>query len=264
MDISTLLVSCLFCIKNDVYLFDDFSKAHSSLSTCYHIVHVDPPCGLQYNDVEDAFGSSFDAMTQDKAAVYRTKLGGDSTELTRLLEYDVADNLLERYGPNGIAINEENGDLAVVITDWNNPRTEIYSPSENGGTSSFNTEPSTILYHHEFRIQGPNADLYGALTDGLTYDADMRVFFIASPGGISIYEAFDQYDLLGFIRVDDLCSNNVVGGGYLWMTCNRKLLRMPLAAEAMRNDMPTNSEDQNNDEDTEMFNEGTTTIMHRV
>ena len=195
-------------------------------------------------------------MTQDKAAVYRTKLGGDSTELTRLLEYDVADNLLERYGPNGIAINEENGDLAVVITDWNNPRTEIYSLSENGDTS-FNTEPSTILYHNE-RIQGPNADLYGALTDGLTYDADMRVFFIASPGGISIYEAFDQYDLLGFIRVDDLCSNNVVGGGYLWMTCNRKLLRMPLAAEAMKNDMPTNSEDQNNDEDTEMLDEGTT------
>ena len=109
------------------------------------ILHVDPPYGLQYNDVEDAFGSSFDAMTQDQPAVYRTKLGGDSM-LERLLEYDVADNLSERYGPNGIAINEENGDLAVVITDWNNPRTEIYSPMRMGmHPSTLNPLPYCII-----------------------------------------------------------------------------------------------------------------------
>lgn len=192
-----------------------------------YLYFTDPPYGLQYNDVEDPWGYAFEIMTQDKPAVYKLSLEDTDTEPERLLEYPVATAWDERSGPNGIATNNKNGDLAVVITDWNNPRTEIYSPNEEG---AFNPEPTKVLLHDQYRIEGPNASLYGALVDGITYDADMHVFFIASPGGISIYDtSTNEYELLGFIRVDDLCSNNVVGGGYLWMTCNRRLLRIPLA-----------------------------------
>lgn len=39
------------------------------------------------------------------------------------------------------------------------------------------------------------------------------------------------YELLGFVRIDYLSSNNVIGGGggYLWMTCNQRILRISLA-----------------------------------
>ena len=193
----------------------------------------DPPFGLQYNDVDDPVNYAFDELvTQDVPAVYR--IGEESNEIERIIEYP---NAQDTGSPNGVARNDENGDLAVCITDFNNPRTEIYSPNKDG---TFNNEPSIIIYHDEYRIEGPNEDM-GALVDGLTYDADMRVLFISSPGGISIYEAFDDYELLGFIRIDDLCANNVVGGGYLWMTCNQRLLRIPLAMEST------------GDEDVDMF-----------
>ena len=81
---------------------------------------------------------------------------------------------------------------------------------------------------HEYRIEGKN-EAYPPLTDGITYDPDRRVLFISGPGGIYIYDASDEYDLLGFLRVDDLVANNVVGGEYLWITANQRLLRVPLA-----------------------------------
>ena len=189
-----------------------------------YIYFTDPPFGLQYNDVDDPVNYAFDELvTQDVPAVYR--IDGDSNEIERIIEYPTAQ---DTGNPNGVARNDENGDLAVCITDFNNPRTHIYSPNDDG---TFNNEPSTVLYHDEYRIEGANEDMV-ALVDGLTYDADMQVLFISAPGGISIYEAFDDYELLGFIRIDDLCANNVVGGGYLWMTCNQRLLRIPLATDS--------------------------------
>ena len=191
-----------------------------------YLYFTDPPFGLQYKDVDDPFAYSFQMMTQDKPAVYRTKRINQNpvlVETERLLEFEVAEEPSERFGPNGIALTG-NGDLAVAFTDWNNPRTHIYSPGEN---STFNPEPTAVLLH-EYRIEGKNA-AYPPLTDGITYDPDRRVLFISGPGGIYIYEAFDEYDLLGFLRIDDLVSNNVVGGGYLWITANQRLLRVPLA-----------------------------------
>ena len=37
------------------------------------------------------------------------------------------------------------------------------------------------------------------------------------------------YEFLGFLRIDDLVSNVAVGGGYLWITANKRLLRLKLA-----------------------------------
>jgi gluconolactonase len=191
-----------------------------------NLYFTDPPYGLQYSTVDDPFGNSFELMTQDKPAVYRRTEEGD---LERLLEYEVDSDWAKRSGPNGVARIDANGDLAVAITDFGNPRTEIYSPNELVLDGTFNPIPSATLLH-EYRIEG-EFDFFPALVDGITYDADIGVLFISGPGGIYIYDAAvgNSYDLLGFIRIDDLCSNNVVGGGYLWMTCNQRVLRIPLA-----------------------------------
>eukprot|EP00550_Attheya_septentrionalis_P004087 CAMPEP_0198294014 /NCGR_PEP_ID=MMETSP1449-20131203/20075_1 /TAXON_ID=420275 /ORGANISM="Attheya septentrionalis, Strain CCMP2084" /LENGTH=408 /DNA_ID=CAMNT_0043993815 /DNA_START=55 /DNA_END=1282 /DNA_ORIENTATION=- len=190
------------------------------------IYFTDPPFGLQYRTVDDPFGFSFELMTQDAPAVYKLSVGGD---LERILQFEVSDDRSKRFGPNGIAINEQNGDVAVAITEFGNPRTEIYCRFDNG-TIDVTNPCKTLL--HDYRIEGPN-DSFPPLVDGNTYDGDMHVLIISGPGGIYIYDTWEEelggYGLLGFIRIDDLCSNNVVDGGYLWMTCNQRLLRIPLA-----------------------------------
>ncbi|KAL7531284.1 hypothetical protein ACHAWF_003703 [Thalassiosira exigua] len=196
---------------NDMVLVDDV------------LYFSDPPYGLQYNDVEEPFGQAFTDMPQDKPGVYR--LDPETMEPERLLAYDVAEVLAERAGPNGVGINEKNGDLIVAITDFNEPRTEVYAPDEDG---KFDVSSPKKILPHEHRIEGENA-AFPALTDGLTYDPDRDVVFVAGPAGMYVYDAANDYDYLGLVRVDDLCANNVVGGGYLWMTCNHRLLRVPLA-----------------------------------
>ena len=188
---------------------------------------TDPPFGLQYKDVDDAFGYSFDLITQDAPAVY--SLNEPGAEPLRLLEFDVPEAFSDRYGPNGLGVNDANGDLAVVITHWNNPRTIIYPRNEDGTISK---APKKVLLH-EYRVGGGNADQgWPALSDGLTFDTDLGALFINGPGGVYIYDAED-YEASGFIRTDDLCPNNVVGGGYLWISCFTKgIHRVPLAKPA--------------------------------
>ena len=55
---------------------------------------------------------------------------------------------------------------------------------------------------------------------------------MAGPGGVYIFSSVDDYELLGFLRIDDFLSNTFVGGGYLWITANQRLLRVPLAMPA--------------------------------
>ena len=191
---------------------------------------TDPPFGLQYKEVNDPFGYSFELMTQYAPAVYKYTLHSDKQkdsdgDIARLLQFEVNEDWSKRSGPNGIAFNKETGSLAVVITDWNDPRTEIYAQNTDDG--SYNPKPKMIL-KHEYRIDGNPT----ALADGATYDANLGVLIVSGPGGIYMYEhvADDNYETLGFLRIDDLCSNNVIGGGYLWLTCNQRLLRVPLNA----------------------------------
>ena len=71
-------------------------------------------------------------MTQDAPAVYKYTLHSDKQEgsdgdIARLLRFEVNKDWSNRAGPNGVAFNKETGSLAVVITDWNDPRTEIYA-----------------------------------------------------------------------------------------------------------------------------------------
>mmetsp|Transcript_10678 Transcript_10678/g.23633 ORF Transcript_10678/g.23633 Transcript_10678/m.23633 type:complete len:95 (-) Transcript_10678:112-396(-) len=48
-----------------------------------------------------------------------------------------------------------------------------------------------------------------------------------------MYDAKDDYNLMGFLRIDDLVSNVEIGGGYLWITANQRLLRAPLALSSL-------------------------------
>lgn len=61
---------------------------------------ADPPFGLQYNNVDDAFGNSFELMTQDVPAAYCMDEGGDPV---RMIGFEVSEDWSQRSGPNGIA-----------------------------------------------------------------------------------------------------------------------------------------------------------------
>ena len=209
------------------------------------LLFTDPPFGLQERNLADSFGDSFDHMTQDAPAVYVHNQTSGNVE--RVIQFDVPSEWSERYGPNGIAINERNGDLFVAITDFHNPRTEVYCMDDEDELDA--REPCLTL-HHEYRIEGPDSDDLPALTDGITYDGDLQVMFVAGPGGVYVYDtSVDSYDLLGFIRIDDLCANVGVGGGYLWMTCNKTLLRIPLAEGSAAVNINDEVGDQSMDDD---------------
>lgn len=117
------------------------------------------------------------------------------------------------------------------ITNFDDPRVEIYDGEE-----------VTKRLELEYRIEGENAS-NPPLVDGSTYDKDLDVLFIAGPGGVYMYKGkAGGYDFLGFLRIDDMVANVVVGGGYLWITANKRLLRVKLAGEGGDIDNSTPSE----------------------
>ena len=216
---------------------------------------TDPPFARQHNTDEKPFINMLERMTQDVPAVYSVNIntalpssGGseeeeeEETVVKRILAYPVPKDESKRHVPNGIGINKNNGDLAIVITDFNNPRVAIYNNSvlqrnhdENENDNSI-VEPKNILYMEKTYEGMPMA-----LVDGLSFNNEQNKLFVNGPGGIYIYEtsnspsssADDEYKRLGFLRLDEMCSNNMSGGGWLWITCGGDrfmgLLRVPLA-----------------------------------
>ena len=185
---------------------------------------TDPPFGLQFFSAADAIANAFAVMPQDGIGVY-TVTGdpnGTTVEPVRLLDFGKP-NPWET--PNGIAVTAD-GDVVLPITDFDDPRFQVYDASSDG---SLNETPMRL--ESEFRIQGENSGL-PALCDGVTYSPELDVIFGSGPGGVYIFDG-TSYELLGFLRVDDLNSNNAIGGGYLWLTANMRLLRIPLASSDM-------------------------------
>ena len=97
------------------------------------IYFTDPPFGLQYSNVDDPFRNSFELMTQDAPAVYRVMEG---SEPERIVQFDVSEDWSKRNGPNGIAHISGTNLFAIVITDFNDPRIEIYEQGVDGTLSS--------------------------------------------------------------------------------------------------------------------------------
>jgi len=217
---------------NDLYLDDDDL-----------LYFTDPPFGKQYDEDEEPFITMLDRMSQDVPAVYSINIGEDDKveednkedneerrEPIRILEYPVSKDAPKPQVPNGIGINTENDDLAVVMTDFSNPRVNIYKRNDDG---TIDTKPKKVL-----EMKKKYEDMPFALSDGLSFNSDHKLF-VNGPAGIYIYKAseyddnnddLDEYEMLGFLRLDDLCSNNISGGGYLWITCAKGLLRIALAS----------------------------------
>ena len=188
---------------------------------------TDPPFGnMRFSTGDNRFFDAFNNYTQDVLGVYTlTNPDQEGTpELTRLLDYGTPDPAAW-YAPNGVAMTS-NGDVAIAVTDFADTRFDLYKSDGTGGL-----EGTPIRLESEYRIQVNNSG-FPALNDGLTYSPELDVLFGSGPGGIYVYEASDPYELLGFVRIDDLNANNVLGGGYLWVTANQRVLRIPLAVDA--------------------------------
>jgi hypothetical protein len=205
---------------------------------------TDPPFGNQLKSSGDAaIDNAFLNLTQDAVAIYTiTGDPGSSTpvEPFRVLDYGNPTNPFA--APNGVALLPT-GDLVSPITSFEDPRFEVFSAAEKA-YGVFNSTPSHRL-ESEFRIQGENSDSgMPALNDGITYSPELDVLFGAGPGGVYMYNG-TTHEFLGFLRLDDLNSNNVIGGGYLWMTVNQKLMRIPLATSTTGPAPPVDEGDNN-------------------
>mmetsp|Transcript_65389 Transcript_65389/g.76836 ORF Transcript_65389/g.76836 Transcript_65389/m.76836 type:complete len:508 (-) Transcript_65389:171-1694(-) len=179
---------------------------------------TDPPFGLQARSTGGSLEHVFKVMPQDGVGVYMMK-GEMRNEApvtpTRVL--DLSKPYVE--GPNGITVTS-NGNIVVSITNFTDPRVEVYSKSGDSWSLSQRMETP-------YRIEG-NFSNFPPLTDGLTYSSDLELLFVAGPGGIYVFSSV-TFERLSFLRIDDLTSNCEVGGGYLWITANSRLLRIPLA-----------------------------------
>lgn len=182
---------------------------------------TDPPFGQQlFSSGDDAVPKAFASTPQGTIGVY--SVTGDPG--TKVADPELIIDFGTRNpweGPNGIAINK-NGDIMLAITNFKDPRFEIYSNTCAGGISA-----SPKRLESKERIKGTNSG-FPALSDGVTYSPELDILFGNGPGGVYIYHG-TTYKLLGFLRTDDLSSNTVVGGGYLWLTVNNKLMRIQLA-----------------------------------
>jgi gluconolactonase len=190
---------------------------------------TDPPFGLQRKNsiVDDPWGQAFEEAVQDPA-VYRIHGGDPGTskaedgKVERVVGIPRTPDLLHAF--NGIALNDA-GEMFVAITDWEDPHFRVYAHS-----SGNMADGAPVRVESEYRIVN-NTDNLATLNDGVTYSPGLNAIFATGPGGVYVYNA-TTYDLLGFVRLDDLVANNVIGGGYLWMTVNRRLMRIPLSEEA--------------------------------
>jgi hypothetical protein len=110
------------------------------------------------------------------------------------------------------------------ITSFEDSRFKVFSAAEksaNGADVVYDPTPTRRL-ESEYRIEGEYSGRgFPPLNDGITYSPEHNVLFGAGPGGVYMYNGTPPNELLGFLRLDDLNTNNVVGGGYLWMTVNQ-------------------------------------------
>lgn len=206
---------------NDLYLDED--------NTLYF---TDPAFGRQYKSAQDPLENAFATMPQE-LGVY--KIVGDPAALPvepeRVLNFGRPDPW---EAPNGVTVTSD-GAIVVAITDFEDPHVLVFPP-----------DGESIRLETEYRIEGENAD-FSALTDSLTYSPELNSIFVAGPGGVYIYNSAAPYDLLGLLRINDLNSNNVVGGGYLWITANQRLLRIPLAEDSVVEDPGESPMEENAD-----------------
>ena len=179
---------------------------------------TDPPFGVQ---TSTGLAGAFEDLSQDIGVyVIRGDPGPNiSVEPERIINFgDPGPDA--PAAPNGIALNKK-GDIFVAITDFEDPRFHVYRV--NGAELNLDA----LVLKSNYAINN-NTQGFPDLNDGVTYSPGLDIFFGVGPGGIYIYNG-TTFELLGFLRVDDLVANNVLGGGYLWLAANQRILRIPLS-----------------------------------
>jgi sugar lactone lactonase YvrE len=210
-DLVTVLVDSYngtaFNSPNDMYLDGD------------NLDFTDPPFGNQFFSSDDPIASAFKALSQD-IGVY--VISGDPepntpVEPERIINFGDP-GPVDWHAPNGVAVSNK-GTIFVAVTDFTNPRFHVYEAD----VVELDIDPIGLFSNYTINN---NTNGFPDLTDGVTYSPGLDIFFASGPAGIYIYDG-TTCDLLGFLRLDDLCSNNVLGGGYLWMAVNTRLMRIP-------------------------------------
>ena len=187
-----------------------------------YLYFMDPPFGRQL--VGTGLVGAFEDLTQDIGIYVIRGDPGSNTPVVpeRIINFgDPGPDDVE--GPNGLAFNKK-GDIFVAITDFEDPRFHVYEA--NG--AELNLDP--LVLRNDYTINN-NSQGFPDVNYGVTYSPGLDIFFGSGPGGIYIYNG-TTFALLGFLRVDDLNANNVLGGGYLWLAANQRLLRIPLSESA--------------------------------
>jgi len=162
---------------------------------------TDPFFGLQYKDGSDP-GSR---ATQEASGVYRINKENEVEQLLRFPSWPK---------PNGIGFTN-NGKVVLGMTFPDDPHFLMYDVNEDG---TFD-ESSKKRIESEYRAESAPI----ALNDGVTAFGDYILG--AGPGGIYMIDGYSG-EVVAYNRIDDLVSNVHVGGGYMWVTANQRVLRV--------------------------------------
>jgi len=189
---------------------------------------TDPPFGKQLFSSEDPIASAFEDLSQDIGVYVIQGDPGTNTPTEPESIINFGDPGADEWeAPNGVAINNK-GDMFLAVTDFDYPRFHVHAYDAEVG--EWDLDPLPLENENDYSINN-NTQGYPDLNDGVTYSPALDVFFAAGPAGVHIFNG-STFELLGFLRVDDLSANNVLGGGYLWLMANTRIMRIPLSESA--------------------------------
>jgi len=176
---------------------------------------TDPPFGLLRRPTLD-FGTIYDAAPQGGFNVFCVDLSSETFEMESVLYFPAGEDVI----PNGIGFY---GEMMVL---------GITAPS--AAVRVYNSEYD-MLAHWELSdlyesgaASGPADETLPVFCDGLTVEGSNA--FASCSGGVYVFD-IEAMEYVSQVYINDLCSNNFIADGYLYMTANSNLLRVALAEE---------------------------------
>ena len=118
--------------------------------------------------------------------------------------------------PNGIALSPDERLLYVAVSDPEGAKWYVYDLDETGQATT-----GKLFYDVTEKVGKDHP----GLPDGLKVNGD-GVLFATGPGGVWVFESTGEH--LGTIETGLPTANCAIGEGYLYMTADSLLLRVPL------------------------------------
>lgn len=174
---------------------------------------TDPPFGLQHRG--DEGGEMFGRMEQPGFSIVRVFEGNG--ECTRFMQIGGTDEPFA--APNGITFTDAG--MFVAMTSPGDPHFRLYKENDRGVFTSEYTKIPAL-----YSIDQEENPIDFKLNDGVTRIGNHVI--ATGPGGIYIVDTANKGRVDAYLRIDDLVSNVDVGGGYLWVTANHRVVRYPL------------------------------------